>query len=312
MSVAAERRAWTREKRRLGGIGEPGGGLSPGGLFGSLSLHLLVAMLILLGLPSLITPPPEPPVLVPVDLVELGDKTMSPAHSQTATVPQEKAPETSKLTPPNPVPVPLTPPPAPPVKSTQPAAGPLDPLASLSLQGTPEPPKIIPRLKPNPPPAAVKSKKPPPPVEDLAATLQSLTLQQQLQARTPPSPSQQDGTGASNVTAGNSDAALGPMAMYSAKDFIRVQIARHWYLDRNTIGSGAFTVSIHLLLTADGRVSEATILDNMSFSSSPAYRAAAISLRGAALLSSPLTMPPGHYAEVRDIVLTFSPKEVLQ
>ncbi len=271
-------------------------------------------MLILLGLPSLITPPPEPPVLVPVDLVELGDKTMSPAHSQTAAVPQEKAPETSKLTPPNPVPVPLTPPPAPPVKSTQPAAGPLDPLASLSLQGTPEPPKIIPRLKPNPPPAAVKSKKPPPPVEDLAATLQSLTLQQQLQARTPPSPSQQDGTGASNVTAGNSDAALGPMAMYSAKDFIRVQIARHWYLDRNTIGSGGVpgldsSPADRRWAREQGRRS----LDNMSFSSSPASRRGQHpSLRGAALLSSPLTMPPGHYAEVRDIVLIFSPKEVLQ
>jgi hypothetical protein len=120
MSVAAERRAWTREKRRLGGIGEPGGTLSPGGLFGSLTLHLLAAMLILLGLPSLLEPPPEPPILVPVDLVELGDKTMSPAHSQTAALPQEKAPETSKLTPPNPVPMPLTPPPAPPVKSTAP------------------------------------------------------------------------------------------------------------------------------------------------------------------------------------------------
>ena len=70
--------------------------------------------------------------------------------------------------------------------------------------------------------------------------------------------------------------ALGPMAMYSAKDFIRIQIARHWYLDRNAIGSGEFTVSIHLILTADGTVTEANVLDNMSFSSSPAYRAAAM------------------------------------
>jgi hypothetical protein len=29
-------------------------------------------------------------------------------------------------------------------------------------------------------------------------------------------------------------------------------------------------------------------------------------------MSSPLIMPPGHYSEVKDIVLTFSPKEVLQ
>ena len=252
-------------------------------------------------------------MLVPVDLVELGDKTMSPAHSQTAALPQEKAPETSKLTPPNPVPAPLTPPPAPPVKSTQPAAGPLDPLASLSLQGTPEPPKIIPRLKPNPPPAAVKSKKPPPPVEDLAATLQSLTLQQQLQARSPPSPRQQDGTGASNVTAGNSDSALGPMAMYSAKDFIRVQIARHWYLRPRRHRQRR----VHGLdpSAADRRRACERGDDPRQYELQLQPR---LSRRGhqppAVPPSCPprSSMPPGHYAEVRDIVLTFSPKEVLQ
>jgi hypothetical protein len=66
------------------------------------------------------------------------------------------------------------------------------------------------------------------------------------------------------------------------------------------------------MLTADGRVSLAEIVDNQSFGSDAAYRAAAQSLRAAAEMSSPLALPPGHYAEVKDVVLTFSPKQVLQ
>jgi outer membrane biosynthesis protein TonB len=310
MSAAAERLAWARELRRQGAFGEGGWGLSPRGPFASLILHGLVALLIILGLPSLIQPPPEPPAVVPVDLVILGDKSLSPAHRQLAAISQQMAPETSPLRPPNPVPLPATPPPVPAAAVPNPGSGPIDPLAGMSLQGTPEPPKVMPKLKPARPAAVKPAKKPVPPVEDLAATLQSLSQQQQLQAKTPPAPDQQAGLGQSNVTAGSGD--VGPMAMYSAKDFIRVQIERRWYLDRAAIGAGEFTVSLHLMLTADGHVSLAEIVYSMGYGENAAYLAAARSLRGAALLSSPLALPPGHYGEVKDVVLTFSPKDVLR
>ncbi|HKF61614.1 MAG TPA: hypothetical protein VKB42_09665 [Dongiaceae bacterium] len=310
MSAAAERLAWARELRRQGAFGEGGWGLSPRGPVASLVLHGLAALLIILGLPSLIRPPPEPPAVVPVDLVLLGDKSLSPAHRQPAVVPQQMAPETSPVRPPNPVPLAATPPPVRAASVPKPGSVPVDPLAGLSLLGTPEPPKVTPKLKPTRPAAVKPAKKPVPPVEDLAATLQSLSQQQQLQAKTPPSPDQQADLGQSNATAGSGD--IGPMAMYSAKDFIRVQIERHWYLDRAAIGAGEFTVSLHLMLTADGHVSLAEIVDSMGYGENAAYLAAARSLRGATLLSSPLTLPPGHYAEVKDMVLTFSPKEVLR
>ena len=309
MSAAAERLAWARVLRRQGAFGEGGWGLSPRGPAASLVLHGLAALLIILGLPSLIRPPPEPPAVVPVDLVLLGDRSLSPAHRQLAAIPQQMAPETSPVTPLNPVPLPATPPPVPAAPVPKPGSGPVDPLAGMSLQGTPEPPKVTPKLKPARPAAVKPAKKPVPPVEDLAATLQSLS-QQQLQAKTSPSPDQQADLGPSNTTAGSGD--VGSMAMYSAKDFIRVQIERHWYLDRAAIGAGEFTVSLHLMLTADGHVSLAEIVDSMGYGEDAAYLAAARSLRGAALLSSPLTLPPGHYAEVKDVVLTFSPKQVLQ
>jgi hypothetical protein len=309
MSAAAERLAWTRALRRQGARSE-GWGLSPRGPLASLVLHGLAALLIILGLPGLVHPPPAPPELVPVDLVELGEKSLSRVYRQTAAIPQEKAPETARLRPANPVPLPAMPPPVPAAAVPRPGSGPVDPLAGMSLQGTPEPPKVAPKLKPTPPAAVKPPKKAAPPVEDLAATLQSLTLQQQLQARTPPTPDQQADPGQSNVTAGSGD--LGPMAMYSAKDFIRVQIERRWYLDRAAIGAGEFTVSLHLMLTADGHVSLAEIVDSTTYGDNAAYLAAARSLRGAALLSSPLTLPPGRYGEVKDVVLTFSPKEVLR
>ena len=310
MSAAAERLARARALRRQGAFGEGGWGLSPRGPAASLVLHGLAALLIILGLPSLIRPPPEPPAVVPVDLVLLGDRSLSPAHRQLAAIPQQMAPETSPVTPLNPVPLPATPPPVPAAPVPKPGSGPIDPLAGMSLLGMPEPPKVTPQLKPARPAAVKPAKKPVPPVEDLAATLQSLSQQQQLQAKTPPSPDQQADLGQSNTNAGNGD--IGPMAMYSAKDFIRVQIERHWYLDRAAIGAGEFTVSLHLMLTADGHVSLAEIVDSMGYGEDAAYLAAARSLRGAALLSSPLTLPPGHYAEVKDMVLTFSPKAVLR
>jgi hypothetical protein len=310
MSAAAERLAWTRELRRQGAFGEGGWGLSPRGPVASFILHGLALLLIILGLPSLIHPPPEPPAVVPVDLVLLGDKSLSPAHRQLAAIPQQMAPETSPVRPPNPVPLPATLPPVPAAPIPNPGSGPVDPLAGLSLLGTPEPPKVTPKLKPNRPAAVKPAKKPMPPVEDLAATLQSLSQQQQLQAKTPPSPDQQADLGQSNTNAGDGD--IGPMAMYSAKDFIRVQIERHWYLDRAAIGAGEFTISLHLMLTADGHVSLAEIVDSMGYGEDAAYLAAARSLRGAALLSSPLTLPPGHYAQIKDVILTFSPKDVLR
>src|SRR5262245_27427416 len=101
MSAVAEQRDWTRELKRLAAAEEGGWGLSFRGPAASLVLHGLAVLLIILGLPSLIEPPPEPPLPIPVDLVELGEKTQSPVHQQAA-LPQQKAPETAPAEPRNP------------------------------------------------------------------------------------------------------------------------------------------------------------------------------------------------------------------
>jgi hypothetical protein len=47
-------------------------------------------------------------------------------------------------------------------------------------------------------------------------------------------------------------------------------------------------------------------------SNDPAYREVAISARNAVLLSSPLSLPPGHYQEVMDMVLYLNPRDALR
>jgi hypothetical protein len=289
--------------------GRTGSGRMGLGLAGSVLLHGLAALLILLNLPGP-TPPPPPdaPQAIPIDLVRLGAKSAGPMSPQMAALPQQQAPETSRVRPADPVPAPRL-------------ARPLSTLNPAQQDSRSEPP-VVPtpasRTKPLlPPPGAgtsaklaAKAKTPSPSV-DLDAQLKALADAQQLQARRRPDPTQQAGEGMSNIDASSADQAAGPMAMYSARDFIRAQIERRWYLDRTAAGAGEFVVSLHLKLKSDGTVSAAEIVDGSSFSFSPAYRSAASSLRDAALLSSPLGLPPGSYDWVKDVILTFSPKDVL-
>ena len=96
------------------------------------------------------------------------------------------------------------------------------------------------------------------------------------------------------------------------KDFIRAQIERHWYLDKSALRAGSSPVAIHMLLNRDGRVDKAEIVDDPRFAADPAFYALALSARNAVLLSSPLTLPPGRYDAVKDMILDFDPRKALQ
>lgn len=62
------------------------------GLFGSAILHGSLALLLVLMMwRSMSRLAPQPPHLVPVDVIQLGDTTMSPAAQQTSLAPQQSA-----------------------------------------------------------------------------------------------------------------------------------------------------------------------------------------------------------------------------
>jgi hypothetical protein len=95
------------------------------------------------------------------------------------------------------------------------------------------------------------------------------------------------------------------------KDFIRAQIERHWNFDVNALGRADLTVSLHIVLESDGRVRQVDIVDDPRFRGDPAYRPVADSVRRAALVASPLQLPPDADDSFRDLTLSFRPRDVV-
>lgn len=111
---------------------------------------------------------------------------------------------------------------------------------------------------------------------------------------------------------GTSAAGARPRGMFDVKDLIREQIERHWVFDRKKLPQGDRTVVLRVVINRDGTVAEAEILDEPQHGLDPAYQTLARSARNAALLASPLTLPPERYQEVKEITLRMNPAQVSQ
>jgi hypothetical protein len=118
--------------------------------------------------------------------------------------------------------------------------------------------------------------------------------------------------GLSQLSATSNDAAAGPYATYAVQDFIRAQVERRWGLDLAALGRGNFSVLIRIEITSAGVVTKAEIADTGRFNADKTYRQIALSARNAVLLSSPFALPPGHYGDVMDVMLSLNTKEALR
>jgi len=118
------------------------------------------------------------------------------------------------------------------------------------------------------------------------------------------------GEGLSHISAMKPDAAPGMDA--AIKDFLRDQIEHHWGLDLAALHGRNFSVLIRVAITRAGVVTGAEVVDRRQSGIDAAYDEAALSARNAALLSSPLTLPPGHYPETMSVILTLNTKDALR
>jgi hypothetical protein len=159
-----------------------------------------------------------------------------------------------------------------------------------------------------PTPVDVAPEKTQPLADELETKLQALAKLRQPESVTP---SEQNGSGGPNMVATNDDVTSGRQGLYSVKDFILAQVERRWNLDLATLGNNQFSVPIHVEITSGGVVLKAEIVDTAR-STDPAYREIAVSARNAVLLSSPLSLPAGHYQGVMDMVLYLNPRDTLR
>jgi len=148
----------------------------------------------------------------------------------------------------------------------------------------------------------------PVPLDNIDAKLRALARLRQPDS--PPAPI--DNSGESDITSASADAASGDEAAYSVRDFVRQQVVRHWSLDLHTLGARRFQIAIHVVMTRTGKIEKAEIVDMQRYRTDPVFRDIALSARNAVLLSSPVPLPAGDYAEVMQMTLNFDPRDALQ
>ncbi len=141
------------------------------------------------------------------------------------------------------------------------------------------------------------------PEDELSARLRALA-----QLKTP------DATlpNADNTSAaGGSGSGMGE-GNYALKDFIRAQILRRWLPDLSIPGARNLPVLIRVRLLSDGRIDDVIIVDAARMHTDAPFRDMALSARDAALLASPIQLPPGSYPKSQMLTITLDPKAVLR
>jgi len=145
----------------------------------------------------------------------------------------------------------------------------------------------------------VKPKAQTPPPDELESRIAQMA---QLRAPDTALPAPDNGAGAGNGTGGGN---------YTLADFVRAQILRRWWPQLENDAARGMPVAVKLKLSRSGVISDVEIVDQQRFVNDKIFRNMALSARNAALLASPISLPPGHYDAVMDISLTLDPRAVL-
>jgi hypothetical protein len=170
-------------------------------------------------------------------------------------------------------------------------------VAPGTMGGAPQAAK--PRQARAPRPAGVKPEAAKPPPDAMEARIAALA-DRTAPASILPAPDN-DGTGSGSGDGGG----------YALADFVRAQILRRWWPDLGSDSARGMPVAIRLKMTRTGAISDVRILDQQRFDHDKLFRSMALSARNAALLASPIALPPGKYDPVMDIAITLDPRAVL-
>lgn len=138
-----------------------------------------------------------------------------------------------------------------------------------------------------------------PPSDELESRISALA---QLRAPDTALPAPENGAGAGNGNGGG----------YALADFVRAQILRRWWPQLESDAARGIPVAIRLKLSRTGVISDVQIVDQARYANDKLFRNMAVSARNAALLASPISLPPGRYDAVMDISLTLDPNAVLR
>jgi hypothetical protein len=310
-------------------------GISSRGVAMSAVLHVVLGGLVIAGLPRLFDPPPAEELPIAVQLVTIAPETRAtqpnpnpPRPDAKPEVPEVEAPAPKpKPEPSKPTSVPPSeaavspsadqpalpeakpvPPPPPKPPEPKPEAKPVEKPDMPKPREKPEPPRQLAKVEPKPEEKKPEEKKYDP--RQFDALLKNLApVHTAITADAPP----QNPRASTARVSSQPKAPLGNQLTASELDMVRHQIARCWNVPAGARDAKDLVVEIKVVVDPDGTVRQATIVDQGRMGSDPYFRAAAESARRAFFnpLCRPLHLPAEKYAIWKDLVVDFSPRDIL-
>src|SRR4051812_9414249 len=257
-----------------------------GGVMMSVLFHMLLALLIVFGVPSFLKPEvlEAPPT---IELATLADITAAPKVDKVGKPmdkpkPKPPAPETKKETKPEPPkpapPTPATPPP--PAPEQQAAVIPDKPLEKVPDEKKPEPKPE--EKKKEEKKKAEEKPKPDKTKQDMDSLLKSLS-QETPSPETEEKPKKKAAPAPAEPTTGQVTDLVNDVPLTMAEtDGIRTAIEKNWLIPLGMANAESYTVSLRLHLTPDGVVTQVDVLDD---NADPGFRTIAESARRAILIT---------------------------
>lgn len=99
---------------------------------------------------------------------------------------------------------------------------------------------------------------------------------------------------------------------YALRDFIRAQILRRWLPSLSDAAARAAVVQLKLNVSNAGAISDIVIADQARFKTDAVFHDMALSARNAAMLASPIQMPPGTWPKIIPLTIDLDPKAALR
>ena len=283
------------------------------GLIISSVLHLLVLFWAVAVFPSARDKIPAKPTPLPVDLITQAEFTKIKAGQRKATQKQasaKKKPEPAKkkaIKKPKPVKVKLVKAPEPKPKKivkAEPKPKPKPKKQVKKAKPKPKPKKVVKKANPKPKPKKVASRPKPKKNFDpdkIAALLNKVPdagVQTTAATNTKKKPQPAKGRSAGR------DLAM----TFNEIDALRARISQCWNPPVGGLGADAIKVKLRLRLREDGALSQEPEVVNRA--GSPYFRAAADAAVRAVMQCQPYELPAKKYAQWRDMILNFDPREM--
>lgn len=276
--------------------------MTPGSILSGI-FHILLAIVVVLGLPSFLQPPPEPEPLNTVEVVTLAPKATAPELTKPP-VPKQPDPPKQEVKP-EPTPAAAAPPKAAEVKpepkpETKPEPIPEKKAEPLKVEKKEEPKKEEPKK--------VEAKKDPPkPEPDRFDSILKNLDKQRAQPKPDAKPVQQAAAPQPVQSAPN----LSQQLARSEMDAVRDKVRPCWNFPVGAPNPERLIVEIQVSMNPNGTVREATIMDR-SRMNDPFYRSAAEAALRATLNPScqPFPLPADKYNTWRSFTFGFDPRDL--